>query len=371
MDEDGNTAKRIDIIIDPEEVKKLLDQQKRQRGVAKRFRLQLSEDEEKKRIIMKKEKRRLQEKFRRQRKIQENQKILQERYKAGSQDGTLPGCNVNLKCGRCGMFGHMKTNKSCPVYVHDEEEEQAEKQKKEEKKPVKVKGLRVSVPKQLADRKSVLGKRKKGAEDGEVGKNDEDGFKKPKRRRPPAVKQGPLLLSQVLERVWMEVNAHYMAEPFRNPVSIQDAPDYYDIIADPIDLSLILKKIKDKTYKSSQSFISDFELMRNNCYKYNQNRFTDLLPAVDELIITLHSALEKEQVHIREIEAVIERESKPRSKPRQKAKKPKSKKPKPSRSKKAKPASDSTLLEELMDEPAVSINTLSVSEEDEEKIVVV
>jgi len=97
MDEDGNTAKRIDVITEAEEVKKLLDQQKRQRGVAKRFRLQLSEDEEKKRIIMKKEKRRLQEKFRRQRKIQENQKILQERYKEGSQDGTLPGCNVNVR----------------------------------------------------------------------------------------------------------------------------------------------------------------------------------------------------------------------------------------------------------------------------------
>jgi len=180
-----------------------------------------------------------------------------------------------------------------------------------------------------------------------------------------------LLLSQVLERVWTEVNAHYMADPFRNPVATQDAPDYYDVIADPIDLSLILKKIKDKTYKSSQSFISDFELMRNNCYKYNQNRFTDLLPAVDELIITLHSALEKEQANIREIEAVIERESKTRSKPRQKAKKPKNKKPKPSRSKKAKTtASDSTLIEELMESTVPIDNILSGPEEDEEKIVV-
>lgn len=380
MDEDGNTAKRIDIITDAEEVKKLLDQQKRQRGAAKRFRLQLSEDEEKKRIIMKKEKRRLQEKYRRQRKIQENQKILQERYKAGSQDGTLPGCNVNLKCGRCGMFGHMKTNKSCPVYVHDEDEEQAEKQKKDEKKPVvkHVKGLRVSVPKQLADKKSTLGKRKKSSEDdGESGKT-EDGFKKPKRRRPPAVKQGVLMLSQVLERIWTVINAHNMAEPFRNPVSTVDAYDYYDIITDPIDLSLILKKIKDLTYKSVQAFISDFELMRNNCYKYNQTRYVHLLPAVDELIISLHTEVEKEQAAIREIEAIIERESKSRAKPRQKAKKPtKSKKPKPTRSKKAKtPAtSDSTLFEELLDVssqfPTDSDGGSSLqSEEEEEKIFV-
>jgi hypothetical protein len=103
-----STAKRIDIITNADEVKQLLERQKRQRGGSKRFRLQLSEEEEQKRVFLKKEKRRLQEKFRRQRKIQENQRILQERYKQGSKDGTLPGGSVRSKCGRCGMFGHMK-----------------------------------------------------------------------------------------------------------------------------------------------------------------------------------------------------------------------------------------------------------------------
>jgi transcription initiation factor TFIID subunit 1 len=128
-----STAKRIDIITNADEVKQLLERQKRQRGGSKRFRLQLSEEEEQKRVFLKKEKRRLQEKFRRQRKIQENQRILQERYKQGSKDGTLPGGSVRSKCGRCGMFGHMKTNKSCPVYVHDEEESNEKKETKPEK----------------------------------------------------------------------------------------------------------------------------------------------------------------------------------------------------------------------------------------------
>eukprot|EP01124_Arcella_intermedia_P014949 TRINITY_DN2149_c0_g1_i5.p1 TRINITY_DN2149_c0_g1~~TRINITY_DN2149_c0_g1_i5.p1 ORF type:complete len:209 (-),score=87.03 TRINITY_DN2149_c0_g1_i5:201-827(-) len=56
MDEaTGSTAKRIDIITNAEEVKQLLERQKRQRGGSKRFRLQFSEEEEK-------EKRRLQAK---------------------------------------------------------------------------------------------------------------------------------------------------------------------------------------------------------------------------------------------------------------------------------------------------------------------
>jgi len=311
---------------------------------------------------MKKEKRRLQEKFRRQRKIQDNQRILQDRYKEGSQDGTLPNCNVNLKCGRCGMFGHMKTNKSCPVYVHDEEEEQAEKKKKEEKKPssvVKVKGLRLSVSKQkVTDKKSTLGKRKRGEEDEdedkhENGETNEDKPKpKPKRRRAPAVKQGALLLSKTLERIWKVVSDHHLAEPFRLPVSSNVAFDYYEIITNAIDLSAIHKKIKDLAYKSVSAFIADFELMRDNCYKYNQTRFVSLLQDVDELISVLHAELAKEQNELREVEAIIEKESKTRSKPRQKAKKPaaKARRPKTSKSKKSKAEAALSLLVDMLDD---------------------
>jgi len=178
-------------------------------------------------------------------------------------------------------------------------------------------------------------------------------LKKPKRRRPPTVKQGVLILSQVLERIWNVVNAHPDAHAFRNPVSTIEAFDYYEVIANPIDLSLILKRIRDLSYKNVQSFTSDFELMRDNCYKYNQTRYVELLPAVDELITTLHTELDKEKATIQDIEAQIERESKTRSKPRQKAKKAKSKKAKPAR-KKAKTTSESVLSyidEEFLNAP--------------------
>lgn len=63
-------------------------------------------------MLMKKEKRKLQERMRRQRKILEWQKILQERYLAGSTNGLIPGGNLKLVCGRCGMIGHMKARLS-------------------------------------------------------------------------------------------------------------------------------------------------------------------------------------------------------------------------------------------------------------------
>jgi len=134
MNEDGRAAQVIDIITNPTEVKQVLEKHKRQiSSGSKRFAPHLSEEDEQKKILMKKEKRRLQEKMRRQKKIQLNQKFLQERYKQGSKDGTLPGGNVTLKCGRCGMFGHMKTNKSCPVFIGDDETTAKEKEKTEKK----------------------------------------------------------------------------------------------------------------------------------------------------------------------------------------------------------------------------------------------
>jgi hypothetical protein len=121
--EDGLESEYIDIITNPVDVKQILDRRRRQRSGSKAHNFLYSEAEESKRQANKKIKRKIQEKLRRQKKIQKMKLELQERYKQGSRDGTLPGLNVTLQCGRCGMYGHMKTNKSCPVYVGDEEEE--------------------------------------------------------------------------------------------------------------------------------------------------------------------------------------------------------------------------------------------------------
>jgi hypothetical protein len=63
------------------------------------------------------------------------------------------------------------------------------------------------------------------------------------------------------------------SEPFYSPVSEKIAPHYYDIVKNPICLSDIEKKIKQKEYVSSSSgfdsFISDVTLVWNNCQSYN------------------------------------------------------------------------------------------------------
>ncbi|TCD67766.1 Transcriptional activator spt7 [Steccherinum ochraceum] len=59
------------------------------------------------------------------------------------------------------------------------------------------------------------------------------------------------------------------AEAFLKPVSRTEYPDYYDVIATPMDLQTMLKKVKAKSYKSKREFQDDLDLIWSNCFLFN------------------------------------------------------------------------------------------------------
>ncbi|KAG0701178.1 hypothetical protein DFH29DRAFT_990202 [Suillus ampliporus] len=59
------------------------------------------------------------------------------------------------------------------------------------------------------------------------------------------------------------------AEAFLKPVAKSDVPDYLDVIANPMDLQTMLKKVKSKQYKSKREFSDDLDLIWSNCFTYN------------------------------------------------------------------------------------------------------
>ncbi|EGO00559.1 hypothetical protein SERLA73DRAFT_71569 [Serpula lacrymans var. lacrymans S7.3] len=61
------------------------------------------------------------------------------------------------------------------------------------------------------------------------------------------------------------------ADAFLKPVPRAEYPDYYDVIANPMDLQTMLKKVKGKQYKSKREFKDDLDLIWSNCYTYNAN----------------------------------------------------------------------------------------------------
>jgi len=76
-------------------------------------------------------------------------------------------------------------------------------------------------------------------------------------------------LCSLLQEIIQLVQKHPHAHPFLKPVSLTDAPGYYDVIHQPMDFSTVLKKINSYQYDSLAQFYNDLNLMVENCRKFN------------------------------------------------------------------------------------------------------
>lgn len=56
---------------------------------------------------------------------------------------------------------------------------------------------------------------------------------------------------------------------FHYPVKRKDAPNYYDVIKNPIDLTAMKNKAKRGEYTSKEEFMKEIELLRTNAEFYN------------------------------------------------------------------------------------------------------
>jgi histone acetyltransferase len=58
--------------------------------------------------------------------------------------------------------------------------------------------------------------------------------------------------------------------PFKDPVKIDVAPDYYTTITNPIDLSTMQKRVLDGYYDTIDKFTTEVQLMFDNARTYNR-----------------------------------------------------------------------------------------------------
>ncbi|MBN3277474.1 BPTF factor, partial [Polyodon spathula] len=63
--------------------------------------------------------------------------------------------------------------------------------------------------------------------------------------------------------------AHKMAWPFLEPVDPNDAPDYYGLIKEPMDLATMEEKIQKRYYNKLTEFVADMTKIFDNCRYYN------------------------------------------------------------------------------------------------------
>ncbi|XP_063783195.1 bromodomain-containing protein 1 isoform X2 [Pseudophryne corroboree] len=74
-----------------------------------------------------------------------------------------------------------------------------------------------------------------------------------------------VLLRSLLEQLQEKDPAHI----FAHPVNLSEVPDYMDHIKHPMDFSTMKKRLEDQRYRNLNEFEEDFNLIIENCMKYN------------------------------------------------------------------------------------------------------
>eukprot|EP00063_Salmo_salar_P084183 XP_014059018.1 PREDICTED: nucleosome-remodeling factor subunit BPTF-like [Salmo salar] len=74
-----------------------------------------------------------------------------------------------------------------------------------------------------------------------------------------------------LRRILCSLQAHKMAWPFLEPVDPNDAPDYYGVIKEPMDLSTMEDRLQKRYYNKLTEFVADMTKVFDNCRYYNPN----------------------------------------------------------------------------------------------------
>jgi len=310
---DGSKNERIEIITDPHQIEAILNKDKDRKyraGVPRRLKQHLSPEEEEERNKMRKEKRRLQEKLRRLRKNKEKQEEFKEKMAQGLDNSDDPTINAKFKCGACGLIGHMRTNRNCPLYMETMDQDLPPFTPPEiNPELVKVEGNKLKFPKEaLRTSSSQLIVRIK-KQDLPPMEDEEDvvARSQAKRRRRTGSSGVQVALSNSIEKVFNKIKSNQYAHPFLKPVpyNAKFAPDYYKIITNPIDLGMIRNRIRDFRYLSRQDFLDDIKLMVDNCYSYNSTRNPHLLPMADSLYSISETAFEEFEPEISELEKVL------------------------------------------------------------------
>ena len=78
-------------------------------------------------------------------------------------------------------------------------------------------------------------------------------------------------VEQVVKTIYEAVSAHEDAWPFKQAVKHEDAPDYHEIVKNPIDLSMIHERIYRRPcyYVTPDQLLADLYVMFENCRRYN------------------------------------------------------------------------------------------------------
>jgi len=61
---------------------------------------------------------------------------------------------------------------------------------------------------------------------------------------------------------------------FSRPIDVEDVPDYYDVIENPMTFSMMLEKVDKHGYTCVKQLVQDIDLIVSNALLYNPDHTT-------------------------------------------------------------------------------------------------
>ncbi|CEJ56816.1 hypothetical protein PMG11_05534 [Penicillium brasilianum] len=104
---------------------------------------------------------------------------------------------------------------------------------------------------------------------------------------------------------YREQDGHDPSRLFHRSVNKRIVPDYYDIIKEPMALSIIKQRINKREYKQIADFVRDFALIPHNAQTYNRPKsqaYEDALVIKDVIVSELKKLVEKDLLSAEEAE---------------------------------------------------------------------
>ncbi|KAJ4461662.1 putative Transcription initiation factor TFIID subunit 1 [Paratrimastix pyriformis] len=266
----------------------------------------------------------------------------------------LAKSQCKLRCTACGQVGHIKTNRACPMYrEHDKDQPTAAEaglvkhgatalslvidnkkieEKRREELKVKIKPKRhlpASTPPALAKKPLVPVVRKSRRTSAHVDLNsailkflEGDLWKQPyaqpfhapvqpkvphtRTPRPTRHVRHPHPIPPAARLIFFISSPPPRSVPLAAPLG-QDAPDYRDVIAEPMDLGLVRSRLRDSFYRSFAGFLADIRLLCANAHTYNDKKPANqhIPPQADQVLKLCMDEYAKNETQYKPLEDAI------------------------------------------------------------------
>jgi len=161
-------------------------------------------------------------------------------------------------------------------------------------------GLQFGSLRKTENKEQRMKKRKREEDEREVYSSRRQGTSNRRERGSIRDRRPHVIFANKLELIRTAAESRPTANAFHKPVSRRDYPTYYEMISHPMDLSTIKSKIEKYEYRTTESLLKDFELIKINAIKFNGSStlLAEEASAIYDMVNTMIDGSKAELSHL-------------------------------------------------------------------------